>query len=71
MEGSYLPIVVAHGEGRAQFVDEAQRDAPRVAGQVAMRFIDHDLQTAAAYQRTLWLARVLRGSVMRTVGSRS
>lgn len=49
MEGSYLPIVVAHGEGRAQFADEAQRDALESAGQVAMRFIDHDLQTAAAY----------------------
>jgi phosphoribosylformylglycinamidine synthase len=49
MEGSYLPIVVAHGEGRAQFADEAQRDALESAGQVAMRFIDHDLQTATAY----------------------
>ena len=49
MGGSYLPIVVAHGEGRAQFVDEAQRDALESAGQVAMRFIDHDLQTATAY----------------------
>ena len=49
MEGSYLPIVVAHGEGRAQFAHEAQRDALESAGQVAMRFIDHDLQTAAAY----------------------
>lgn len=49
MEGSYLPIVVAHGEGRAQFADEAQRDALESAGQVAMRFIDHNLQTAAAY----------------------
>ena len=49
MEGSYLPIVVAHGEGRTHFADEAQRDALESAGQVAMRFIDHDLQTATAY----------------------
>ncbi len=49
MEGSHLPIVVAHGEGRAQFADEAQRDALESAGQVAIRFIDNDLQTATAY----------------------
>ena len=49
MEGSYLPIVVAHGEGRAQFAHEAQRDALESAGQIAMRFIDHDLQTATTY----------------------
>lgn len=49
MQGSHLPIVVAHGEGRAQFTDVAQRDALESAGQVAMRFVDHDLQTAATY----------------------
>ena len=49
MQGSHLPIVVAHGEGRAQFIDEAQRDALESAGQVAMRLFDHDLQTAAVY----------------------
>ena len=41
--------VLAHGEGRAQFAHEAQRDALESAGQVAMRFIDNDLQTATTY----------------------
>ena len=38
MEGSRLPIVVAHGEGFAQFRDEAQFDAAQPL--VTLRFVD-------------------------------
>jgi phosphoribosylformylglycinamidine synthase len=39
MEGSRLPIVTAHGEGRAVFADRAKQDAARWL--VALRFVDH------------------------------
>jgi phosphoribosylformylglycinamidine synthase len=45
MRGSRLPIVVAHGEGRANFVDDAQRS--RVLS--CMRFIDGADQPASLY----------------------
>ncbi len=38
MEGSRIPVAVAHGEGYAQFDDDAQRAA--AAPHVAMRFVD-------------------------------
>ena len=49
MEGSHLPIVVAHGEGRACFNAVDQQAALESAGVVAMRFIDHDLRVADTY----------------------
>ena len=49
MEGSHLPIVVAHGEGRAQFASPEEQAALEGAGLVAMRFIDHDLQVTGSY----------------------
>ncbi len=49
MEGSHLPIVVAHGEGRARFTTAEQQAALEAAGVVSMRFIDHDLRVADAY----------------------
>jgi phosphoribosylformylglycinamidine synthase len=39
MEGSRIPVVTAHGEGRAVFADNSQLDAARRL--VAMRFVDH------------------------------
>jgi phosphoribosylformylglycinamidine synthase len=39
MAGSRLPVVVSHGEGRAQFASVAQHRAAE--GLVAMRFVDH------------------------------
>lgn len=43
MAGSRLPIAVAHGEGRAEFRDDAHRDAALGSGLVALRYIDnHD-----------------------------
>jgi phosphoribosylformylglycinamidine synthase len=41
MQGSRIPIVVAHGEGRAQFNNpQAQQDAQQ-GNLIAMRYIDH------------------------------
>jgi phosphoribosylformylglycinamidine synthase len=41
MAGSLVPIAVAHGEGRAEFADDAQKKALMRAGIVAGRFADH------------------------------
>jgi len=49
MAGSHLPIVVAHGEGRARFASTETQNALEVAEQVSLRFIDHDLNTTEAY----------------------
>ena len=43
MAGSRMPIVVSHGEGRAEFADTRQH--------VSLRFIDHYGATAEAYPR--------------------
>src|SRR5690606_23457407 len=45
MAGSRIPVVVSHGEGRAQFASEADRAAARVA----LRYVDGDGQAAAGY----------------------
>jgi phosphoribosylformylglycinamidine synthase len=53
MAGSHLPVVVAHGEGRAEFGGKLgaadQLHALQNQQQVALRFIDHRLQTATTY----------------------
>ena len=49
MEGSFLPIAVAHGEGRAEFEDEAAAGACASSGLVAFRFVDHDRKVALTY----------------------
>ncbi len=41
MAGSFLPIVVAHGEGRALFRDPADLDGVFAGNLVAMRFMDN------------------------------
>jgi phosphoribosylformylglycinamidine synthase len=41
MEGSVLPITVAHGEGRAEFASEEARQALERSGLVAARFVDN------------------------------
>jgi len=45
MAGSRIPIVVAHGEGRAAFASPAAAKAAIPA----MRFVDHDGAPAATY----------------------
>ena len=47
MEGSRLPIVTAHGEGKAVFKDAQAMDAARWL--VAMRFVDNDGNVARTY----------------------
>jgi phosphoribosylformylglycinamidine synthase len=49
MEGSRLPIAVAHGEGRAEFRDRDGADAALAAGLVALRFVDHFGRPAETY----------------------
>jgi phosphoribosylformylglycinamidine synthase len=36
MEGSQMPVAVAHGEGRAEFSSDEEN------GQIALRYVDHD-----------------------------
>ena len=49
MEGSVLPIAVAHGEGRAEFVTPAAAAAAAASGLVAMRYIGPDRSPASTY----------------------
>jgi phosphoribosylformylglycinamidine synthase len=49
MQGSHLPIAVAHGEGRAEFADPSAREACETSGTVALRFIENDLSVAERY----------------------
>ena len=49
MEGSHLPIAVAHGEGRAKFSDQASHTACNASGTVAMRYIENTLAVAEHY----------------------
>ncbi|MGE4534797.1 phosphoribosylformylglycinamidine synthase [Halomonas sp.] len=49
MEGSRLPIAVAHGEGRAEFRDSAHLRRMQGGGQVALRFVDNHGQVTTRY----------------------
>jgi len=49
MVGSHMPIAVAHGEGRVEFTDPASQAAATESGQVALRFIDNQLQATQFY----------------------
>jgi phosphoribosylformylglycinamidine synthase len=49
MGGSAMPIAVAHGEGRAEFRDNAHLDALLQSGQIALRFVDHRLRATEVY----------------------
>ncbi len=49
MAGSHLPIVVAHGEGRAQFADLGAQAACDASGTVVLRYIENDLSLAQRY----------------------
>jgi phosphoribosylformylglycinamidine synthase len=49
MAGSHMPIAVAHGEGLAEFSEPDKQAALQDSGQVAMRFVDNQLQTAQLY----------------------
>jgi phosphoribosylformylglycinamidine synthase len=49
MAGSVLPIAVAHGEGRAEFVDDAAFAACATSGLVSLRFVDNRGSPTEAY----------------------
>ncbi|EAT10964.1 phosphoribosylformylglycinamidine synthase [Bermanella marisrubri] len=41
MQGSRMPIAVAHGEGHAEFANEVDLEAVNKQGQVALRYVDN------------------------------
>jgi len=49
MEGSQLPIAVAHGEGRAEFKAPDQIDQARQAGGIALQYVDNWGQVTETY----------------------
>ncbi|MCG6657601.1 phosphoribosylformylglycinamidine synthase [Halomonas campisalis] len=49
MEGSRLPIAVAHGEGRAEFRDSAHLRGIQGSAQVALRYVDNYGQVTTRY----------------------
>ncbi|MEH6568603.1 MAG: phosphoribosylformylglycinamidine synthase [Halioglobus sp.] len=49
MAGSYLPIAVAHGEGRAEFGNDDAMASCEASGTVALRYIENNGQGASAY----------------------
>ena len=49
MEGSRLPIAVAHGEGRVQFDDERALGRARVENQLCLRYVDNYGKSAERY----------------------
>ena len=49
MSGSFLPIAVAHGEGRAEFPSTAAAQACAESGLVGFRYVDHHRRPTATY----------------------
>ena len=49
MEGSRLPIAVAHGEGRVQFGDEPALERARMQNQLCLRYVDNYGRPAKRY----------------------
>jgi phosphoribosylformylglycinamidine synthase len=49
MSGSFLPIAVAHGEGRAEFAGAAAAEACAASGLVGFRYVDHHRRPTATY----------------------
>ncbi|MEW5740655.1 MAG: phosphoribosylformylglycinamidine synthase [Myxococcota bacterium] len=49
MAGSVLPVAVSHGEGRVEFLDDAQAKALEAQGLVAARYVDHHGQPTERY----------------------
>ena len=49
MAGSYMPIAVSHGEGRAEFVDQAALSELKQSGQIALRYLENNLSVATQY----------------------
>ncbi|KAH9484747.1 Phosphoribosylformylglycinamidine synthase [Psilocybe cubensis] len=49
MAGSKLPVAVAHGEGRAAFANDTQKDSLHADGLVAIRYIDSQGRPTEVY----------------------
>lgn len=49
MEGAVLPVVVAHGEGRAEFARPDGAQQLMTSGRVALRFVDNQERVAERY----------------------
>jgi len=49
MDGSMLPIAVAHGEGRAEFANESDASKFSAAGLVSARYIEGNRKVATTY----------------------
>jgi len=49
MSGSFLPITIAHGEGRAEFTSAAAAQACAKSGLVAFRYVNRDRTVATSY----------------------
>jgi phosphoribosylformylglycinamidine synthase len=49
MQGSVLPIVVSHGEGRAEFADAHHHQRCLESGTVALSYVDNYGKTASTY----------------------
>ena len=49
MEGSVLPIAIAHGEGFAEFTNTSAADAFSTGGRVAARYVDNHHQVTQHY----------------------
>jgi phosphoribosylformylglycinamidine synthase len=49
MQGSVLPIVVSHGEGRAEFRDAAQQAACEASGTIGLRYVERQGVVASRY----------------------
>ena len=49
MQGSVLPVAVAHGEGRAEFDDTAQMEALVASGQLSLRYVTDRFEEAQDY----------------------
>jgi phosphoribosylformylglycinamidine synthase len=49
MQGTIMPIAVSHGEGRAEFSSPAGLVNLNNSNQIALRFLENDLQVASRY----------------------
>jgi len=49
MEGSILPIAVAHGEGRAEFASEDSLQQVKSSGTVALNYVDYQGEVTGVY----------------------
>ena len=49
MAGTHMPIAISHGEGRAEFARPDALAQLQQSDQIAMRFLENDLEVASRY----------------------